>query len=258
VSNCKIGVFDSGIGGFSVLAELATLIPGAEFYYLSDSPNAPYGEKSDAFINDRCHALSEIFVQMNVDLIVVACNTATAGGINSLRERFGQIFVGVEPYLNSLNHLSLEPKKVVVLTTKSTANSERFKLLKARLDPSDNLKVHVCLKLAGLVEKAYERGGVDNELESAIVEELAPLKDGNWSHAILGCTHYPLISSLIARELGVQCVCPAKAVARRAHQLLLQNGHLPSEIDQRRENFFFRRSDQITWSERSFSSLALT
>ncbi|MGZ3809074.1 MAG: glutamate racemase [Bacteriovorax sp.] len=136
----KIGVFDSGIGGFSVLNELFKAMPEASYYYVSDDANAPYGPKSDEFITERSIAITKELLAHDVELIVVACNTATAASIDLLRDKFKNLpFVGVEPYLNAYykmpEGLSADEKKMMVLTTESTGKSERFKRLKERLDP---------------------------------------------------------------------------------------------------------------------------
>jgi len=102
IKSIKIGLFDSGIGGYTVLQELFRLMPQADFYYISDDANAPYGPKSDEFITERTIAISDTLLQQNVDLIVVACNTATAASIDALRAHNPNFkIVGVEPYLNA-------------------------------------------------------------------------------------------------------------------------------------------------------------
>ncbi len=148
-----IGVFDSGIGGFSILKELFKIIPAATYYYYSDEAHAPYGAKSDAYITDRCIAITQMLLDKGAEIIVVACNTATASSIEALRAYFKNVeFVGVEPYLNAYSKTPGTNNKMVVLTTESTGNSERFKKLKTKLDPHQTID-HLSLKnLATMIE----------------------------------------------------------------------------------------------------------
>ena len=224
----KIGLFDSGIGGFSILKDLMGLNPSLSFYYIADEAFLPYGEKSEEFIRKRCEKVVEVLIEKDVDLIVVACNTATALGIQSLRERFcGMPFVGVEPYLNIVNQgevlssgcKTLKPRRLAALITPSTKVSPRFVELKKRVDPKGEISIFDCKNLANIVEELYSRGN-SRELERRLRLELGPLKGLGFTHVILGCTHYPLVQSFIEKELGCQCISPGPYVAKRVEHLL--------------------------------------
>ncbi len=218
--NLKIGLFDSGIGGFSVLIELFKKIPEAEYLYVADEAFAPYGPKSDEVIFERSKYIVNLLLKQEVDLIVVACNTATAVSIDGLRNLFPQFpFVGVEPYLKSFQNLEGPHKKMVVLTTISTGKSTRFKLLKERLDPTGEIAHFPLPLLASLVEEGNKLG-FDQALKDKIVAELQPIKDQHFNYAILGCTHYPLVAKWIEEITGAITLSPCPYVAKRVSDLL--------------------------------------
>lgn len=230
----KIGLFDSGIGGFSVLIELFKAMPQAEFYYISDDANAPYGPKTDEFITERSFAITNELLQQGVELIVVACNTATAASIDLLREKYGQIpFVGVEPYLNAYYKIPAgEEKKMMVLTTESTGKSERFKRLKERLDPDSQIDHYSLKNLAKLIEDFYYQNDSETHFYKKIEEELSFLKSSHYSYAILGCTHYPLVKNTIEKVLGLKVISPCAHIAQRVLGLAGENllvSQLPSK-----------------------------
>ena len=221
----KIGIFDSGVGGFSVLLHLFKLLPEASYYYISDDAFAPYGPKSDSVITDRAIIITENLLRCGVELIVVACNTATAASIGQLREKFPLLpFVGVEPYLNAYYKIpeGLLPneKKMMVLTTESTGKSERFKRLKERLDPDSQISHYSLKNLARLIEDYYYHPELKLEFEKKFESELSFLKYENYSYAILGCTHYPLVKEEIEKFLNLKTISPCFHVAQRVADLM--------------------------------------
>lgn len=217
----KIGLFDSGIGGFSILIQLLSLLPDAEFFYYSDDKNAPYGPKTDDFITNRSMEITEILIKKGVDLIVVACNTATAASIDSLRAKYPNLpFVGVEPYLNAYYKMPEGKKNMAVLTTVSTGKSERFKRLKEKLDPDGNIAHYSLPNMARLIEDFYFNRIDQTNFFAEVKNELAPIKEKNHTHVILGCTHYPLISKMIETETGAIAVSPDHYVALRVAEVL--------------------------------------
>lgn len=220
-SKIKIGLFDSGIGGFSVLVELFKQFPKAEYFYVADRAHAPYGPKSDLEILERARAVVKILKHENVDLIVVACNTATAVAIDDLRQENPELpFVGVEPYLNSFHKLeNVEVKKMVVLTTISTGKSERFKRLKSKLDPEGNIAHYSLPLLASLVEKG-DREGFSDELKREVSDELQVIVGRGFNFSILGCTHYPLVATWIEELTKTEALSPCPYVAKRVVGLL--------------------------------------
>lgn len=257
----KIGIFDSGIGGYSVLAELFKAKPEATYYYISDDANAPYGPKSDEFITERAILITEELLRQGVELIVVACNTATASSIDQLREKFKSIpFVGVEPYLNAYykmpEGLAAHEKKMMVLTTESTGKSERFKRLKERLDPESQIAHYSLKNLARLIEEYYYHQGHDSEFEknfeTNFEAELSFLKSQHYSYAILGCTHYPLVRDRIEKFLNLKTISPCSHVAQRVADLTknADSEKLPVE-----DFFNFLSTSNNLWIQKKRESL---
>jgi len=223
----KIGVFDSGIGGFSILSEIMGVIPFMEIDYISDDAFAPYGEKSDEKIIQRSELITDILLERRCSLIVVACNSATAAAIESLRGKYSGIpFVGVEPYINVLNRNNQIPliRKAAVITTALTGNSRKFRELKQRIDPEGSILHVIMPNLATIVEEILN-SGLNEILEAKLAAELHPLQSMQLSHLILGCTHYPLIAGLIEKELKLTTVSAGPFVANRVKSLLSVSGN---------------------------------
>ena len=223
MSELRLGIFDSGIGGFSVLKEVLRLLPGLDCHYIADNAFFPYGDKSDEEIIDRAHQLTNMLMGREVNAILIACNTATASAIKELRASYQLPFVGIEPFLNIENHAEFPrlERKIVVLTTVSTSQSAKFKRLKEQLDPTNKMDLYPCLNLAKLIEKGFWRG-IDEDLLAQIMTELNPLKSKGYTHALLGCTHYSLIDSFLEEYLQLKTVSPGKYVARRVCSILEQ------------------------------------
>jgi len=260
LNRLRIGLFDSGIGGFSILRSLLETTPFADYFYVSDNAFAPYGPKSDEVITERSVVITELLLEMKVDIIVVACNTATAASIDFLRSKFPDVlFVGVEPYLNAYYKLP-ESKKVAVLTTVSTGKSERFKKLKDRLDPSGEITQVPLENLAYNIEQFYAENILKNELENRIKVELSPFQ-GKFTHVILGCTHYPLVKKTIEEVLKSECISPCPFVALRVREVLKNNGHRieteNKDTEIKDDEFHFYETNKQKWVKvsRSITSL---
>lgn len=230
----KMGFFDSGIGGLSILYQVMKLIPDIECFYLSDDFYAPYGEKSSEFVLQRSRFLTTVLQAQGVELIVVACNTATAVAINNLRQEFPQLrFVGVEPYINVLNKKDISPQaKVGVLSTTLTSQSQRFLNLKKEKDPDNRIFSYASENLAMLVEEAFIARTLTKDIRSKIKSELAFLKKEKCDYLILGCTHYSLIKDFLEEELGVITISPCPYVAQRVFDLVpvKKEGQFSSEF----------------------------
>ncbi|MCK5840652.1 MAG: aspartate/glutamate racemase family protein [Candidatus Sabulitectum sp.] len=222
----RIGIFDSGIGGFSILHRIIEKVPSVIIDYISDDAFSPYGKKTDPEIINRSQVITELLLQRGCSLIVVACNSATAAAIKPLRKKYRDTpFVGVEPYINVLNHRehSADIRKAAVITTELTGRSEKFKMLKRRTDPSGSI-LHVSMPgLAAIVESILETG-LNESLMEKLHKELEPLKVLDLSHLILGCTHYPLIADLIEKDLDVITVSSGPYVANRVFDLVSPSG----------------------------------
>ncbi|MCK5133160.1 MAG: aspartate/glutamate racemase family protein [Candidatus Sabulitectum sp.] len=242
----RIGIFDSGIGGFSILREIMGKVPSVEIDYISDDAFAPYGEKSDSDITRRSQLITKMLLDRGCSLIVVACNSATAAAIAALRQEHREIpFVGVEPYINVLNHNNQFPgiRKAAVITTELTGNSQKFKVLKQRIDPTGSI-LHVSMpRLASIIENILERG-LDLELMNDLRKELEPLRCLELSHLILGCTHYPLIAGLIEEELNLATVSPGPYVANRVMDILSVSG------EEHCTSFSYLSTNSMNWEKK--------
>lgn len=216
-SRLRVGVFDSGVGGLSVLHALRRALPRAELRYVADAAHAPYGDRSPQEIRDRTERLADHFREQGTDLMVIACNTATAEGVATLRARHPHWpLVGVEPGIKPAAALS-RARRIGVLATTRTLSSQKFRDL-ARAHAGDcQLLLQPCPGLAD----AIERGDLDDPTLRALVDRYcAPLREAGVDVAVLGCTHYPFARPLIEAALpGVQLVDTSEAVARQAARL---------------------------------------
>ncbi|RZL01898.1 MAG: glutamate racemase [Rubrivivax sp.] len=228
----RIGLFDSGLGGLSVLRALRQHMPRAQLFYIADSANAPYGERDDAFIAGRSLAISAFLLDQGAQAIVVACNTATAMAVHTLRQRWpGLPIVGVEPGVKPAVALSTN-KRIGVLATPGTLASDKFKRL-IELHGHDALIVaQPCPGLA----KEIESGQLDSPALRELVERYsAPLRQAEVDAVVLGCTHYPFVAPLFRQALGtgVRIIDTAEAVARQTARVCASlspaaEGALPS------------------------------
>jgi glutamate racemase len=211
----EIGVFDSGVGGFTVLRELHALLPTAPLRYLADTAYAPYGNRSPEEIRARSIAITEHLVERGATLIVVACNTATAHAIEALRARWPALpFVGTEPGIKPAV-VATRNGRIGLLATPATAASARLRALIERHAGGREIVVQGC---AGIVDR-IERGDLDSaELRALVNLYCEPLRRAGVDTALLGCTHYPLIEPLWQAALGpnVELLRIETAVARRA------------------------------------------
>lgn len=229
-ANAPIGIFDSGIGGLSVLRHVRALLPNEELLYFADAGFAPYGEKPEAVIVERALAIAAFFLQFRIKAMVVACNTATAAAIAALRERYPQLqVVGVEPGLKPAAALT-RSGVVGVLATAGTIGSDKFQKLQQQLTASTGVTfiVQACNGLADQIEK----GELQSRDTGALVQRyVAPLLAQKADTLVLGCTHYPFVGPLITRVAAtsaepVQLVDTGEPVARQLERLLKQQGLL--------------------------------
>jgi glutamate racemase len=213
-----IGVFDSGVGGLTVLAALRRALPRVPLHYVADSAHAPYGERSPEFIRERSLALAQRLIGQGATLIVVACNTATAHAADALRAAHPTVpIVGIEPGIKPAVARS-SGGRIGVLATTSTVNSARFQALLSR--HAEGREV-TAVAAAGVVSH-IERGDLDSQaLRQLVAQHVAPLKAAQADTVLLGCTHYPLIRPLWAEALGpdVHVVEVEDAVAMQAQRL---------------------------------------
>lgn len=241
----KIGVFDSGEGGLSVLKEITRLLPEAEYVYYSDNAHCPYGEKSPEYIQDRARAITERLLKEGADVIVVACNTATAAAISVLRAEYSDAssqevrdrvqkltggrhdhicFIGMEPAVKPAA-LGTRTGVVGVLATAGTLKGSKYLKTKESVDDQVNVFEHVGRGFVELVEEGRLSG---SEAEDVVKASLGPLLSAGADIIVLGCTHYPFLLPVLQKVAGpdIRFIDPAPAVARQLVRVLKRDGML--------------------------------
>ena len=204
----RVGVFDSGIGGLTVLRACVARVSCAKFYYYGDNKRAPYGNRSEEEIHSFTKEALGRFLELGADAVVVACNTATAAAVGELRREFPFPVIGMEP---AVKPAAEQCKKVLVLATRRTAESARMHVLIERF-PECDFTLAACPYLAGAIEKFYTAG--ENFLLSA------HLPKGKFDGVVLGCSHY----SFFKKEISEHYSCPVfdgnEGVAKRLEHVL--------------------------------------
>ena len=217
-NNHPIGIFDSGVGGISVLKHIHALLPHEDLIYLADSKYAPYGNKTAQEITQRCLILSDDLLQKNVKAIVVACNTATAAAINELRETFDIPIIGMEPAVKPAAEAS-KNGVIGVLATVGTLKSAQFAALLESYGRNVKVVTQGCV---GLVE-CIERGELHTPETKALIRlYTAPLLAEGADTIVLGCTHYPFVKEVIQDIVGeeITLIDTGAAVAKQLKRQL--------------------------------------
>lgn len=214
-----IGVFDSGVGGLSILLEIRRLLPVEDLIYVADTAHCPYGIKPLAEIRERALTITDFLIAHGVKLVVVACNSASIAGLDHIREVHPEIpIVGVEPAVKPAQAVTRNGK-IGVLATRLTLNGSRFSMLVEKY--GTGLEVYT-QPAPGLVE-LVEAGTVDSpEAEALLKEYLQPLLKKGVDTLILGCTHYPFLRPLIYKIAGpsVTVLDTGQAVAKQTAKVL--------------------------------------
>jgi glutamate racemase len=220
-----VGVFDSGVGGLSVLAEIHALLPQESLLYVGDCGHTPYGEKPPEFIRDRCVTIAQFLRGQGAKALVIACNTATAAAAADLRQRYpGWPIIGMEPAVKPAAQATRNGN-VGVLATTGTLQSARFAALLDRFATDVKVLTQPC---PGLVELIEQGDLYSPALRALVAYYLAPLLAAGCDTLILGCTHYPFLKPLLAELLpaDVALVDTGAAVARQLQRLLAKDGQL--------------------------------
>lgn len=194
-ANNKIGVFDSGIGGATVLKEIIKILPYENYIYYSDSKNNPYGDKTDEEVCKICDNIVKYLIGRGCETIVIACNTASAKAAQFLRDKYKEIiFVAIEPAYKMVYDFAYNDP-TLVMATKGTIESEKFNLL---YNKYNNYKTYLlpCVGLADIIEEG------DNKKIKEYLENNIKCYYGKVKNVVLGCTHYPLIQKEIKDVLG--------------------------------------------------------
>ena len=221
--NSRIGVFDSGVGGLSVLREIRAQMPKEPAVYFGDQGHIPYGPRPMEQIRNFSEAITKFLLERNARIIVVACNTASAAALKYLREKFAGIpFVGMEPAVKPAAEYT-QTGKVGVLATPATFQGALYASVVERFSNGAELFQHTC---TGLVQQ-IEQGNLDGpETRRILSDALLPMLEKNIDTVVLGCTHYPFVIPLIQEIVGekIRVIDPAPAVARQVRRLLEAGG----------------------------------
>lgn len=252
----KIGIFDSGIGGVTVLKEIIKILPNEQYIYYSDSIHNPYGDKSDEQIIKNCDEIVKYFIDNNCKAIVIACNTASTKAVQILREKYkDMLFIAIEPAYKMVYDYSYN-EPTLVMATKGTIESERFNIL---FNKYNNHKTYLmpCIGLANLIED-----GEKEELIKYLKDNLLPYR-GKIKNVVLGCTHYPLIQEEIKNILGdIIFFNGATRLAVYLKKLLEKNGLLNdnNEMNEKnlKEKIIFIDSKQSEEKEKRFWKIILS
>ncbi|QKF74108.1 glutamate racemase [Aliarcobacter faecis] len=217
----KVGVFDSGIGGLTILSAIAKIVENTEYVYIADTLFAPYGEKDTNEILKRCDDITNYLIQnYDIDILVVACNTATSVSIKYLREKYKDLpIIGVEPALKPAI-LSSKTKNIAILATPTTINGKKYKELVENLSNNQELNLYH-IPCSGLAKKIEEADIETISLNEFLTKYLKDLKDKNIDSVVLGCTHYPIIKDEIKKFFPNDVVLydSANAIAKRLQDL---------------------------------------
>ncbi len=241
----KIGMFDSGIGGLTVLNEALALMPDEAYYYYADSDNVPYGNKTAGQIREYSQKAVSFLIERGCDAVVIACNTATAAAAGYLRERFTIPIIGIEPAVKpAVEHN--EGKRILVLATEVTAHEKKLEDLISRVD---NEKLVDVKAMPGLVSFA-ERGEFDSEaVRECISEELSDIELNDYGIVVFGCTHFNHFKDAIRAVFGrdIRMIDGSAGTARNLKKILEGMG-IPSEG--KNEIFYYESGREVKDKEK--------
>ena len=239
-----IGVFDSGVGGLSVLRHIRMILPDANLIYVADSAHVPYGDKTTHHIEQRAILLTRFLTGQGADAIVIACNTATAAAAATLRREFSLPIIGMEPAVKPAV-TATKSGVVGVLATVGTLKSARFSALLERYAGNIRIVTQGCPGLVEQVELGDLTGDKTRELVKRYTE---PLLVRGADTLILGCTHYPFLATLIRDVAGenIALIDTGEAVARQLQHRLL--AELPDSRPGNGNAYFFTSGDAQTAS----------
>lgn len=224
-----IGIFDSGIGGLSVFREVRKALPEQSYIYFSDNVHCPYGEKSKEYITDRARVITRELIERGARIIIVACNTATAAAISTLREEFPVKFIGMEPAIKPAAAVT-KTGVVGVLATAGTLKASKYIDTREKWAQDIQVVEHIGEGFVELVESGRTSGP---EAEQTVSRSLLPLLEAGADTIVLGCTHYPFLSETIKKvtaayhadgNLDFHLIDPAPAVARHLLEVMGAEG----------------------------------
>ncbi len=239
--NAKIGIFDSGLGGLSILREIRLRIKDIPLFYVADQAHVPYGERKASDILSFSHSITRFLIDNGAKIVVIACNTASAAALQQLRHDFPKIpFVGMEPAVKPA--VQITKKKVVgILATPATFEGEMYHTLVEKF--ASDVRI-LRSTLPGMVQM-IENGDMGSADAYNIVKEaVLPMVEQGADTIVLGCTHFPFILPLIKDVAGptINVIDPAPAIAKRTAYLVNENYQLFSQREKQKINLIFTTS----------------
>jgi len=235
----RVGIFDSGLGGLTTLSSIVDIISNIEIYYIADTINAPYGDKTKEEILQYSIDITEYLISThNIDALIVACNSATSHSITYLRIHYPNlIIIGTEPAIKPAcnktitNHISL-------LATQSTIQSDKYNILSSNLSKNKNVNIYniACIGLVELIENGDINSSNTRKL---LIKLLEPIKKNNIDTIVLGCTHYPLIKHIIEDIMSdkVNIIDSKEAISSYLLKKIIDKGH--KNIGETKINIFY-------------------
>ncbi|SFV69580.1 Glutamate racemase [hydrothermal vent metagenome] len=239
----KIGVFDSGLGGLTVVKALCEVIQNAQIFYVADTKHAPYGEKTPQQILQYSLNITQYLLDTHqIDVLIIACNTATSAAIKTVRERYPLLMIiGTEPGIKPAIEQT-HTGKIGILATPATLSGDKYQSLANALVSQKDVTLfeQAC---PGLVEQ-IEKGEISTQETKMLLEKwVLPMKENRVDTIVLGCTHYPLVGEIISEIMlcDVKLIETGAAIAKRVLDLSLQRGH----INQGSCNIFIESTGKI-------------
>ncbi len=220
-ASLKIGVFDSGLGGLTVVRSMLDSLKDTDIYYIADTANAPYGDKSKEHIIEYSNEIVSYFVDtLQIDILVIACNTATSAAGETLRNRYSDLpIVGTEPGIKPALSVT-KSAKVGILATSATLKGEKYHELLQALEAKERVTLYE-QECPGLVEQ-IESDQIDTPETTHMLEQwLSPMREQGVDTIVLGCTHYPLVKDVIKKTMqcNVKLIETGEAIASRIKSL---------------------------------------
>jgi len=224
MNNNPIGVFDSGIGGLTVLKKIIEVLPNEKYIYYADKDNVPYGTKHKEEVKEYINNAIDFLVAKDVKAIVVACNTATSIAVKELREKYTIPIIGIEPAAKPAVE-NRGNKKVLIMATPTTIKEEKLKYLLESLNAEEYVEL---LPMPKLVEFAEDKEFESDNVKEYIKEQVKELNLEDYSELVLGCTHFPFFKDILSKIFprSIQIIDGSKGVANRLKNILEENNIL--------------------------------
>lgn len=218
MNNGPIGIFDSGIGGLTVLKKIIEKLPNEEYIYYADTDNVPYGTKPKEEVREYIREAVEFLISRNVKAIVIACNTATSIAVEDLRKKYTIPIIGIEPAAKPAVE-NRGKKRVLIMATPTTIKEEKLKDLLKHLNATEYVDL---VAMPRLVEFAEKEDFKSNEVKGYIEEELKDYNLEDYSELVLGCTHFPFFKEILAEifPADVSQIDGSQGVANRLERVL--------------------------------------